>query len=65
VVVRYADDLVAMCVSREQAEEVKQRLADWQLRIPGVFVQRFRSFPYSHSDGFRTGLRRVREVVRV
>lgn len=29
VVVRYADDLVAMCVSREQAEEVKQRLAAW------------------------------------
>ena len=29
VVVRYADDLVAMCVSREQAEEVKARLADW------------------------------------
>ena len=28
-VVRYADDLVAMCVSREQAEEVKQRLAAW------------------------------------
>ena len=29
VVVRYADDLVAMCVSREQAEEVKSRLAAW------------------------------------
>lgn len=29
VVVRYADDLVAMCVSREQAAEVKQRLAVW------------------------------------
>jgi RNA-directed DNA polymerase len=29
VVVRYADDLVAMCVSREQAEEVKTRLAAW------------------------------------
>jgi RNA-directed DNA polymerase len=29
VVVRYADDLVAMCVSREQAEEVKARLATW------------------------------------
>ena len=29
VVVRYADDLVAMCVSREQAEEVKARLAAW------------------------------------
>lgn len=27
--VRYADDLVAMCLSREQAEEVKSRLATW------------------------------------
>lgn len=29
VVVRYADDLVAMCVSRDQAEEVRTRLAAW------------------------------------
>jgi RNA-directed DNA polymerase len=29
VVVRYADDLVAFCVSREQAEQVKTRLAGW------------------------------------
>jgi RNA-directed DNA polymerase len=29
VLVRYADDLVAMCGSREQAEQVKQRLAAW------------------------------------
>ena len=29
VVVRYADDLVAMCASHEQAEEVKARLAAW------------------------------------
>lgn len=29
VVVRYADDLVALCVSREQAEQVKERLATW------------------------------------
>jgi RNA-directed DNA polymerase len=29
VVVRYADDLVALCHSREQAERVKARLADW------------------------------------
>ncbi len=29
VVVRYADDLVAMCVSREQAEQVKTQLAAW------------------------------------
>ena len=29
VVVRYADDEVALCVSREQAEQVKARLAEW------------------------------------
>jgi RNA-directed DNA polymerase len=29
VVVRYADDVLALCVSREQAEEVKARLAIW------------------------------------
>ena len=29
VVVRYADDLIAFCISREQAEEVKARLAAW------------------------------------
>ena len=29
VLVRYADDLIALCLSREQAEEVKTRLAAW------------------------------------
>src|SRR5437899_3360638 len=29
VLVRYADDYVAMCYSRQQAEQVKQRLAAW------------------------------------
>jgi RNA-directed DNA polymerase len=29
VMVRYADDLAALCHSREQAEQVKARLADW------------------------------------
>jgi RNA-directed DNA polymerase len=29
VVIRYADDLVALCRSREQAEQVKARLAAW------------------------------------
>jgi hypothetical protein len=29
VLVRYADDAVAMCHSREQAEQVKTRLAEW------------------------------------
>jgi RNA-directed DNA polymerase len=29
VLIRYADDLVALCSSREQAEQVKARLAEW------------------------------------
>jgi RNA-directed DNA polymerase len=29
VVVRYADDLVALCSSQEQAQQVKARLAEW------------------------------------
>ena len=29
VVVRYADDLIALCHSRDQAEQVKARLAEW------------------------------------
>jgi len=29
VLVRYADDLIALCYSREQAEQVKARLAEW------------------------------------
>src|SRR6185369_7892460 len=28
-VIRYADDLLALCHTREQAEQVKARLADW------------------------------------
>ncbi|WP_268952039.1 group II intron maturase-specific domain-containing protein [Saccharopolyspora elongata] len=29
VVVRYADDLIALCHTRDQAEQVKDRLAEW------------------------------------
>ncbi|MGH3481444.1 MAG: reverse transcriptase domain-containing protein, partial [Nocardioidaceae bacterium] len=29
VLIRYADDLVALCHSRHQAEQVKERLAAW------------------------------------
>lgn len=29
VLVRYADDLITLCHSREQAEQVKQQLAEW------------------------------------
>ena len=39
VLVRYADDLVALCHSRQQAEQVKARLAAW-LVPPGPGLQR-------------------------
>src|SRR6266542_4122893 len=29
VLIRYADDLVALCHSRQEAEQVKERLAAW------------------------------------
>ena len=29
VLIRYADDLVALCHTRHEAEQVKARLADW------------------------------------
>ena len=29
VLIRYADDLVVLCDTREQAEQVKARLAEW------------------------------------
>jgi RNA-directed DNA polymerase len=37
MVVRYADDLVAMCGSREQADQVKERLAAWLMPRGLVF----------------------------
>jgi len=39
VVVRYADDLIALCHSREQAEQVKARLAEWLAPRGLVFNQ--------------------------
>jgi hypothetical protein len=37
VLVRYADDMLALCHSREQAEQVKARLAEW-LATVAAFV---------------------------
>ena len=39
VVVRYADDLIALCHTREQAEQVKARLAEWLAPRGLVFNQ--------------------------
>ena len=39
LLVRYADDLVVLCHSQEQAEQVKARLAEWLAPI-GIGLQR-------------------------
>jgi RNA-directed DNA polymerase len=51
VVVRYADDLVALCVSREQAEMVKSRLAGW-LAPRGLIFNEDKTRVVSLSEGF-------------
>ena len=51
VVVRYADDLVALCLSREQAEEVKSRLATW-LAPRGLTFNEDKTQVVQLDDGF-------------
>ena len=51
VLVRYADDLVAMCGSREQAEQVKQRLAVW-LAPRGLRINEDKTRIVCLGDGF-------------
>ncbi|MCA1702423.1 MAG: group II intron reverse transcriptase/maturase [Actinobacteria bacterium] len=51
VLVRYADDLVALCVSREQAEEVKERLATW-LAVRGLVFNEEKTRVVHLDDGF-------------
>jgi RNA-directed DNA polymerase len=51
VLVRYADDLVAMCGSREQAEQVKQRLAVW-LAPRGLRINEDKTRIVFLEDGF-------------
>jgi RNA-directed DNA polymerase len=51
VLVRYADDLVAMCGSREQAEQVKARLAAW-LAPKGLRINEDKTRIVCLEDGF-------------
>jgi RNA-directed DNA polymerase len=51
VVVRYADDLVAFCVSRAQAEQVKARLAGW-LAPRGLVFNEDKTRVVHLDDGF-------------
>ena len=51
IVVRYADDLAAVCISREQAEEVKTRLAAW-LAPRGLVFNEAKTHIVHLDDGF-------------
>jgi RNA-directed DNA polymerase len=51
VVIRYADDLVALCHSREQAEQVKARLTGW-LAPRGLAFNEDKTRVVHLSDGF-------------
>ena len=51
VLVRYADDLVALCDSREQAETVKERLTPW-LAARGVAFNEDKTRIVHLDDGF-------------
>jgi RNA-directed DNA polymerase len=51
VVVRYADDLVALCISREQAEQVKERLTAW-LAPKGLTFNEDKTRVVPLADGF-------------
>jgi RNA-directed DNA polymerase len=50
-VIRYADDFVALCHSREQAEQVKVRLAEW-LAPRGLVFNEDKTKVVSLSQGF-------------
>jgi RNA-directed DNA polymerase len=51
IVVRYADDLAVMCISREQAEEVKRRLVAW-LAPRGLALNEDKTHIVHLDDGF-------------
>lgn len=51
VLIRYADDYVAMCHSRQQAEEIKQRLHSW-LADRGLSFNEDKTQIVHASDGF-------------
>jgi len=51
VLVRYADDLAVLCVSREQAEQVKAQLAEW-LRPRGLAFNEAKTKIVHLSEGF-------------
>jgi RNA-directed DNA polymerase len=53
VLVRYADDLAAFCHSRQQAEQVKARLATWLVSCPTFSGQGILRLIHAASCPFR------------
>ena len=51
VVIRYADDLVALCHTRDEAAQVKARLADW-LAPRGLTFNEDKTRIVTLDDGF-------------
>ncbi len=51
VLIRYADDLVALCTTKAQAEEVKARLAEW-LRPRGLVFNEAKTAIVNLDEGF-------------
>jgi RNA-directed DNA polymerase len=52
VVIRYADDLIALCHSQEQAQQVQARLAEWLAPRGLVFNQDKTSIVHLAHEGF-------------
>ena len=52
VVIRYADDLIALCHSQEQAQQVQARLAEWLAPRGLVFNQDKTSIVHLADEGF-------------
>ena len=52
VVIRYADDLVALCHSQEQAQQVKAQLAEWLAPRGLIFNQEKTNIVHLAREGF-------------
>ncbi|MDF3051892.1 MAG: group intron reverse transcriptase/maturase, partial [Pseudonocardia sp.] len=59
VLVRYADDFAVCCQSRQQAEQIKARLAEW-LQPRGLAINEDKTRIVHLSDGFDFNIRRYK-----
>ena len=56
---RYADDFAVCCQSRQQAEQIKARLAEW-LQPRGLAINEDKTRIVHLSDGFDFNIRRYK-----